>query len=91
MKSPRGWKRRFDDPIPLPRGRQFVTLEDARQLHHEASEVRANGGVAGRDGSVDLGRDVRRANDVCGHRRHDNLESHCLIPIAKSIIGVGGS
>jgi hypothetical protein len=24
-----GWKRRFDDPIPLPRGRQFVTLQDA--------------------------------------------------------------
>lgn len=25
----RGWKRRFDNPIPLPRGRQLVTLEDA--------------------------------------------------------------
>jgi hypothetical protein len=25
----RGWKRRFEDPIPLPRGRQLVTLEDA--------------------------------------------------------------
>jgi hypothetical protein len=24
-----GWKRRFDDPIPLSRGRQLVTLEDA--------------------------------------------------------------
>jgi hypothetical protein len=24
-----GWKRPFDDPIPLPRGRQFVTLKDA--------------------------------------------------------------
>jgi hypothetical protein len=24
-----GWKRKFDDPIPLPRGRQLVTLEDA--------------------------------------------------------------
>jgi hypothetical protein len=24
------WRRRFDDPIPLPRG-QFVTLEDAGQ------------------------------------------------------------
>ena len=29
MKSPQGWKRPFDDPIPLPRGRQFVTLKDA--------------------------------------------------------------
>jgi hypothetical protein len=27
--SGRGWKRPFDDPIPLPRGRQLVTLEDA--------------------------------------------------------------
>jgi hypothetical protein len=24
-----GWKRTFDDPIPLPRGRHLVTLEDA--------------------------------------------------------------
>jgi hypothetical protein len=27
--SKRGWKRKFEDPIPLPRGRQLVTLEDA--------------------------------------------------------------
>jgi hypothetical protein len=25
----RGWQRAFDDPIPLPRGRQLVTLKDA--------------------------------------------------------------
>jgi hypothetical protein len=25
----KGWQRRFDDPIPLPRGRQLVTLEEA--------------------------------------------------------------
>ena len=25
----RGWKREFEDPIPLPRGRQLVTLKDA--------------------------------------------------------------
>ncbi len=29
MVADRGWKRPFDDPIPLPRGRQLVTLEDA--------------------------------------------------------------
>ena len=28
-KRPTGWKRRFDDPIVLPRGRQLVTIEDA--------------------------------------------------------------
>jgi hypothetical protein len=25
----RGWKRPFEDPVPLPRSRQLVTLEDA--------------------------------------------------------------
>ncbi len=25
----KGWSTPFDDPIPLPRGRQLVTLEDA--------------------------------------------------------------
>jgi len=29
MKAPQGCKRPFDDPIPLPRGRQLVTLKDA--------------------------------------------------------------
>ena len=29
MASKGGWSRRFDDPIPLPRGRQLVTLKDA--------------------------------------------------------------
>ncbi len=27
MKS--GWPRKFDEPIPLPKGRQLVTLKDA--------------------------------------------------------------
>jgi hypothetical protein len=41
----RGWKRHFDDPIPLPRGRQLFTLEDAGRyitrlpkVEHEAAE-----------------------------------------------------
>jgi len=25
----KGWSREFDDPIPLPRDRQLVTLQDA--------------------------------------------------------------
>jgi hypothetical protein len=28
-RAPQGWSRRFDEPIPLPRGRQLVTLKDA--------------------------------------------------------------
>jgi len=41
----KGWYRHFDDPIPLSRGRQFVTLEDASEFitrlpktEHEADE-----------------------------------------------------
>jgi hypothetical protein len=44
----RGWKRPFGDPIPLPRGRQLVTLEDAGtyitklpKAEHEAPEWQA--------------------------------------------------
>ena len=46
--SGRGWKSLFDDPIPLPRGRQLVTLEDAGnyitklpKAEHEAAEWQA--------------------------------------------------
>jgi hypothetical protein len=42
------WKRRFDDAIVLPRGRQLVTLEDAGNFitklpsaEHEAAEWQA--------------------------------------------------
>jgi hypothetical protein len=44
----RGSKRAFDDPVPLPRGRQLVTLQDAGtyitklpKAEHEAEEWRA--------------------------------------------------
>ena len=47
-KSLSGWKRLFDDPIPLPRGRQLVTLQDAGtyitklpKTEHEAAEWQA--------------------------------------------------
>jgi hypothetical protein len=41
----KGWSRRFEDPIPLPRGRLLVTLKDAGnyitklpKAEHEAPE-----------------------------------------------------
>jgi hypothetical protein len=44
----RGWKRAFEDPIPLPRGRRLVTLQDAGnyitklpKAEHEAAEWQA--------------------------------------------------
>ena len=44
----RGWKRSFDEPIPLPRGRKLITLQDAGNYitklpnaEHEAPEWQA--------------------------------------------------
>jgi hypothetical protein len=44
----KGWSRKFDDPIPLPSGRQLVTLKDAGtyitklpKAEHEAAEWQA--------------------------------------------------
>jgi hypothetical protein len=33
-----GWKRRFDDPIPLPNRRQIVTLKDAAEYIQKLPE-----------------------------------------------------
>ncbi len=48
MADRRGWKRRFDEPISLPRSRQLVTLEDAGKYitklpkaKHEAAKWQA--------------------------------------------------
>jgi hypothetical protein len=48
LKPNKGWQRRFDDPIPLPRGRQLVTLLDAGsyitklpKAEHDADEWQA--------------------------------------------------
>jgi hypothetical protein len=48
MMANRGWRRPFDDPIPLPRGRPLATLEDAGNYitklpegEHEAAEWQA--------------------------------------------------
>jgi hypothetical protein len=35
--APKGWKHPFDDPIPLPRGRELVTLEDAASYSNAAA------------------------------------------------------
>jgi hypothetical protein len=71
----RGWKRRFDDPIPLPDGRQLVTLRDAGhyitklpKADHEAAEWQAA------HGGLDPGGDAGRADDVRAHRRHAGIE-----------------
>jgi hypothetical protein len=48
LMAAKGWQRSFEDPIPLPRGRQLVTLWDAAlyvtkllKAEHEAPEWQA--------------------------------------------------
>jgi hypothetical protein len=43
----KGWQRRFDDPIPLPGGRELVTLEDAGTYITKLSESRARSAGSG--------------------------------------------
>ena len=65
----RGWKRRFDEPIRLPRGRRLVTLEDAGnyitklpKAEHEAKEWQAA------MEALILVAHLRRPDDVRVHR-----------------------
>jgi hypothetical protein len=42
----KGWRRRFDDPIQLPRGQNLVTLEDAGKYITQLPSPSMRGGVA---------------------------------------------
>ena len=48
MKADRGWSRKFEEPIPLPKGKPLVTLRDAAnyitklpKAEHQAGEWQA--------------------------------------------------
>jgi hypothetical protein len=68
-----GWSRAFDDPIPLPRGRQLVTLKDAAnyimrlpRAEHESPQWHHRG--------ADHGGGRPWAVDACAHRCHEGIE-----------------
>jgi hypothetical protein len=68
----RGWKRAFDDPIPLPRGRLLVTLQDAGnyitklpKAEHEAAEWQAAMEALILVASSGVPRNRCQADDVC--------------------------
>ena len=42
MKADRGWNRAFEDPIPLARGRQLVTLQDVASYVMKLPKVEQN-------------------------------------------------
>jgi hypothetical protein len=68
-----GWKRPFDDPIPLPRGRQLVTLEDAaryKSFRRPNSILRS-----GRRRSNPCSWSSNTTARSCGtHQRHESAE-----------------
>jgi hypothetical protein len=76
MLRPTGRSRKFNDPIPLPKGKPLVTLRDAAhyitklpKAEYDAPEWEAAiGGFASRCRA-------RRANDACAYRRHAGVES----------------
>jgi len=53
-----GWSREFDDPIPLPNGRQLVTLKDAADYIMKLPKA-------------EQGLEGRFTCSVCGHRGAD--------------------
>ena len=59
----------FDSPIPLPGGRQLVTLTPAT-TSRSCRRRSIKPGMAGCDASSDPGRRAQRTYNVCPHRRH---------------------
>ncbi len=91
----KGWKRRFDEPIPLPRSRQLVTLEDAGNYIatlpnavHEAEEWQA--AMEALMIVVTLG----GPGYVCTHRQYEGDQSARragVRPIAQKKRSIGGA
>jgi len=74
----KGWKRRFDDPIPLAPRTQLVTLQDAGnyitklpKAAHSAPEWQAA------TEAPDPRRNAWRADNARQDRRHDGAEPAC--------------
>ena len=70
------WSRPFDDPIPLPRGRQLITLRDAAEYITRVAQGRARRpGMAGRDGSAATCCRAWRPDHVRPDRCHAGAQS----------------
>jgi hypothetical protein len=74
LKPDKGWQQRFDEPIPLPRGRQLVAFKDAAtyitklpKAEHEAEEWQA-----AIEALMLVG--ARRPEDARAHRHHESIE-----------------
>jgi hypothetical protein len=73
------WSRKFEEPIPLAKGRQLVTLKDAGtyitklpKAEHIAPEWQAAMEVAD-----PRGQERQRPNDACADRHPASVEPSC--------------
>jgi hypothetical protein len=73
LMADKGWQRKFEDPIPLPKGRQLVTLKDAADLI-TGLPMKSGTGMASCDRGPAAGRRDRRAHDARPHRCHEGIE-----------------
>jgi hypothetical protein len=76
----KSWQRPFDDPIPLPRGRELLTLKDAANyiMKLQAAQGRAEHcRMAGRDRGADHGGRRSRASDARTDWNATGVEPQC--------------
>jgi hypothetical protein len=69
----RGWKRPFDETIPLPRGRELVTVDDAGTYITKLPMAEHRPRSGRRRWKPYPGRDILRTDDVCTHWRHEGI------------------
>ena len=78
LTTDKGWRRPFDDPISVPRGRELVTLKDAGTYITKLPKARVrSAGMASGDAGLDPGRDVKWADNACADRHHAGIEPSC--------------
>src|SRR6267142_6087686 len=68
------WTREFDEPIPVPKGRQLVTLRDAGDYVAELPEAE-HMTAEWQAAMFDARRRSQRAHHDGAHRHHEGIES----------------
>ncbi len=71
------WSRAFDDPIPLPRGRQLVTLKDAADYIMKLPKAEQNGPCHAVDRGV--GDHVEFVSSIKQTRRREPAPSPVIV------------
>jgi hypothetical protein len=71
-----GWQRRFDEPIPLPKGRQLVTLKDAGRYIQRLSkaEQQIEEWQTAVEALLPVAESKQRPDDARADRRHAGVE-----------------